>query len=67
MQRVVVDVVVAVVVYVMCVSVECLTTLQYDQMVQQLLKIFGDTVSQTFGTLDVKEGYMFVASNGEER
>ena len=32
-----------------------LTTLQYDKMVEQLLKIFGDTVSPSFGKSDVKE------------
>ena len=42
-----------------------LTTLQYDKMVEQLLKIFGDTVSPSFGKSDVKEESVFVASNEE--
>ena len=42
-----------------------LTTLQYDKMVEQLLKIFGDTVSPSFGKSDVKEEALFVASNEE--
>ena len=42
-----------------------LTTLQYDKMVEQLLKIFGDTGSPSFGKSDVKEESVFVASNEE--
>ncbi len=43
-----------------------LTTLKYDSMVEQLLKIFGDTVSPSFGKSDVKEESVFVASNEEK-
>ena len=42
-----------------------LTTLQHDRIVEQLLKIFGDAVSPSFGKLDMKEESVFVVSNEE--
>eukprot|EP00112_Aurelia_sp_Birch-Aquarium-sp1_P008508 Seg1939.7 transcript_id=Seg1939.7/GoldUCD/mRNA.D3Y31 product="hypothetical protein" protein_id=Seg1939.7/GoldUCD/D3Y31 len=42
-----------------------LTSLKYDKMVEQLLKIYGDTVSPYFGKSNVKEESVFVASNEE--
>eukprot|EP00112_Aurelia_sp_Birch-Aquarium-sp1_P025873 Seg886.5 transcript_id=Seg886.5/GoldUCD/mRNA.D3Y31 product="hypothetical protein" protein_id=Seg886.5/GoldUCD/D3Y31 len=42
-----------------------LTNLKYDKMIEQLLKIFGGTVSPCFGKSNVKEESVFVASNEE--